>query len=342
MFLCIIGNGFDKAHNLPTDYRNDLMRILKQKDNEKFQFINNLYFKGDEKLWSHFEDNIGNIKKYDELDQKYTNIVQDFFNEYSNIYQYPAESENYGNDDMEVDNATDAAESHRPRDSDFELDYDFKDFIDEGMEEMIKEANDKIANNQVSKIPNLPLTTSDFYITFNYTNTLEEVYKISSKNILHIHGTLKDMIYGNDVSKLTDVDSGNFNIDFDNYEKDDLNIDSYVTPFTKAFMDAIQYSDSEKEELEKKLSDQLNDQNSLFEKDLQKDKLIKFMNILPKNVDKIIVIGHSLGKIDIPYFETIRKMLPQVHWWISYYKSPNNMSNYKNLSFSNNVTLFKI
>lgn len=78
MFLYIIGNGFDKAHNLPTDYRNDLMRILKQKDNEKFQFINNLYFKGDEKLWSHFEDNIGNIKKYDELDQKYTNIVQDF------------------------------------------------------------------------------------------------------------------------------------------------------------------------------------------------------------------------------------------------------------------------
>lgn len=244
MFLYIIGNGFDKAHNLPTDYRNDLRRILKQKDSEKFEFIDSLYFKGDEKLWSNFEDNIGNVKKYDQVDQKYADIVQAFFNEYSNIVQYSIESENYGNDDMEMDNATDAAESHKPGDSDFELDSDFKDFIDEGMEEMIKEANDEIANNKISKIPNLlklPLTTSDFYINFNYTNTLEDIYGIPSKNILHIHGTINDMIYGNNDSVLTDVTPNKFEIDFENHEIDEIGVDGYVTPFREAFMEAIQY-----------------------------------------------------------------------------------------------------
>jgi Bacteriophage abortive infection AbiH len=36
----------------------------------------------------------------------------------------------------------------------------------------------------------LELDTSALYITFNYTNTLEQIYNINPKNIYHIHGSL--------------------------------------------------------------------------------------------------------------------------------------------------------
>ena len=169
----------------------------------------------------------------------------------------------------------------------------------------------------------------------------EKIYQISLKNILHIHGTVNYMIYGNSDSAINDIGPEKFSIDFENYEKDEIDTDSYATSGIEDFMNTIQYSDSEQEELKKKLSEQLNDENRSFEKELQMNKLEKFMNILPKNIHKIIVLGHSLSKIDAPYLEFIRDMLPKIHWYVSYYGCSKNMSNYKNLSFSNDISLFE-
>ena len=44
MILFIIGNGFDRNLKLPTYYRNDLRRILKKNDIDRFNIIDNLYF----------------------------------------------------------------------------------------------------------------------------------------------------------------------------------------------------------------------------------------------------------------------------------------------------------
>lgn len=63
MILFIIGNGFDRNLKLPTDYRNDLRRILKKNDIDRFNIIDNLYFNNNEFLWSQFENKIGNIQE---------------------------------------------------------------------------------------------------------------------------------------------------------------------------------------------------------------------------------------------------------------------------------------
>ena len=344
MILFIIGNGFDKAHNLPTDYQKDLVSILKKNNMEKFNFINELYFNGDEKLWADFEENIGNVKRLDQLDQPITDKIQDFFTEYSdpNQWTYSSDSENYGSEDMEVENARYEAESNKPNDSDFELIYsDFKEFLDEGMEEMIAKANYQIANHKIAKIQDLHLTHSDYYLNFNYTNTLEKVYHIPANNILHIHGTLEDMIYGNKIQALSNITSNSFEIDFENYLKDDINEKAYSTSLISDYLNAIQYSDDEKEVLEKELADQVDDENFSFEKNIQIDRLKKFITILPVKIDEIVVLGHSLGEIDMPYFEYIGKKLPKVQWYISYYKRPENIDNYKKLSFSNRVKIFE-
>ena len=42
-----------------------------------------------------------------------------------------------------------------------------------------------------------------------------------------------------------------------------------------------------------------------------------------KDVDNVIIVGHSMGKPDMPYFEWIKSIVPnQTRWIISYYKNP--------------------
>ncbi len=44
MKFYIIGNGFDRAHKLPTDYRENLRTILKDSDEELFKLVDGLFF----------------------------------------------------------------------------------------------------------------------------------------------------------------------------------------------------------------------------------------------------------------------------------------------------------
>lgn len=62
MILFIVGNGLDRSLGLPIDYRNNLLSILEQMDTKKEEFISKVFFLDDEKLWSEFENNIGNVK----------------------------------------------------------------------------------------------------------------------------------------------------------------------------------------------------------------------------------------------------------------------------------------
>lgn len=197
MNLFIIGNGFDKALKLPTDYRDNLRPILKDMDKDKFECINKLYFSGYEDLWSEFENNIGNIKDYkiiyDNL-ENITNQIQTFNNEYSNPFvgAYGIESESYGASDIEVDNAINSVNLNKPNADDFDIDFqNLKEFVDKGMDKMIEVA-DKELNDEYEYPIIKNLNSNSMFLTFNYTDTLEKACHISSERILHIHGTLDD------------------------------------------------------------------------------------------------------------------------------------------------------
>ena len=47
-------------------------------------------------------------------------------------------------------------------------------------------------NTELEKINHLPLNIESTFLTFNYTDTLETVYKISEERIIYLHGKCKN------------------------------------------------------------------------------------------------------------------------------------------------------
>ncbi|WP_293742053.1 bacteriophage abortive infection AbiH family protein [uncultured Pedobacter sp.] len=132
----------------------------------------------------------------------------------------------------------------------------------------------------------------DAFITFNYTNTLELLCGIQTESILYIHGSVEghdELIFGHGEEIET--------------EDDELDEDgnSTRTMFTDA-RNASQYP-----------------LHALFKDTV---KILKthapFINGL-SGINKICVLGHSLGKADWPYFKKLSEVFPDASWKISYY-----------------------
>ena len=130
------------------------------------------------------------------------------------------------------------------------------------------------------------LYNTSTYITFNYTLTLEKCYNIDSKQILHIHGNVEDdnIVVG-------------------------CERDVYRTP-------------GEGTQYQRRYTKNINNEINLLNKPV--DDLIvkhdKFFNSLA-SVTRVVVIGHSLSKIDQPYLKEIVEKIkinnPQCHWHFS-------------------------
>ena len=143
----------------------------------------------------------------------------------------------------------------------------------------------------------LKLDTPCKVLNFNYTASLELYYGISQNDILYIHnkadGHGSDLIFGHGTNKESDPKT----------DEQDENGDSNRTIFTDA-EDAARTIFYE------------------FKKDTKSILRIhrEFFTGL-SNIDQIIVLGHSLGDVDWPYFRYLRKCLPSAEWQISYYGS---------------------
>lgn len=123
--------------------------------------------------------------------------------------------------------------------------------------------------------PVLPLGKGSKYITFNYTRTLEEVYGIEGENtVLHLHGMIGE---GNIVTGFRlgndDVPNG-YAVEEISQQNIKKVLEIMRKPTAKAFMD-----------------------NKCF-----------FDNI--GNLNTIIVIGHSLSYVDIPYLKYLLEYIP--------------------------------
>lgn len=127
------------------------------------------------------------------------------------------------------------------------------------------------------------------FLSFNYTNTLEDIYKIDKSRIHHIHGFVdgKDKqeaesyagyIYGHGLRN-ADIKLDNC----DEYEKQDL-----------------------KQTIES------------FAKDIRTNLLYELIS-QHSDITDIVVLGHSLGLVDKPYFETLKNKFVNCHWQIGYF-----------------------
>lgn len=133
------------------------------------------------------------------------------------------------------------------------------------------------------------------FINFNYTTTLESLYGIPKKDILYIHNNADDyhgeLIFGHGQSEEFDPAPPTF--------------DEYGEPTRTPFTDSENASRYPFYALMKNTEEVLSDHEDFFK------------NLPP--FDDIIVLGHSLGKPDWPYFKLLNHLSVECNWRLSFY-----------------------
>ncbi|MBS6006907.1 MAG: bacteriophage abortive infection AbiH family protein [Clostridium baratii] len=137
----------------------------------------------------------------------------------------------------------------------------------------------------------------DIYLTFNYTSVLENVYKIREDKIIHIHGSLRESYGEPKIGHGNDKKIQNIKI---RYEK------------------ACEIFDEKEASISKVIE---NYYRSTY-KDVKR-YMIKLLDLKQKNIDEIIVIGHSLADVDMPYLEMINILIGSKAIWNVYYYDEN-------------------
>ena len=169
---------------------------------------------------------------------------------------------------------------------------DFQEFLSQYFKEWIY--NIALPNDKDLSV----FTPNSFFINFNYTDTLEKLYKVPYDKVLHIHGQAtapkSQLIIGH--SSKTTIDDM-----CESYGTvKDGNLECTVEEFKYLLATEMMLFTLRKpteEVIEKKL------------------KSIDF-----KQVSEIAVLGHSLGIVDWPYFKYIKEHLSQsIHWCFSAY-----------------------
>lgn len=154
--LVIIGNGFDRAHNLPTSYY-DFKEYLRIYAREFYEAI--CKYIPEEELWFQFEMALGELDKY-QVKEENASYYLDYGDE---------NWKDSANHDFQFMVEQDLAfASYIP--------YYFKKWIEQIDTNVLPLVSKRIINN-TCKILN-----------FNYTDTLERAYKVPAENILYIHG----------------------------------------------------------------------------------------------------------------------------------------------------------
>lgn len=149
--------------------------------------------------------------------------------------------------------------------------------------------------DNINKI-NLNLDRNSLFLSFNYTLLLEYLYGIPPSDIFHIHGDINN--YGLDIVFGHGQEWGEVVI-----PELDENGDSNSPPWSDA------------ESASKSLF-------FLFKKPVQEiiEKNTSFFSSL-NEICKVVVLGHSLKGVDLPYFCKMNDFLPQDCLWnIVYYE----------------------
>lgn len=258
--LYLIGNGFDKHHDIPSGYW-DFHKWLENHDPDLLEQIDELYDYDDD-LWGNFEVELGNL---------------DIVNKAKDIYQ---------------EHPVDPMSDHYER------------TFHEGAivaGDTIGEIYNKIIEKFPEWIKQLPaadpakqiiLQDDSFYITFNYTDTLIDLYGIAEKDILFIHGRAKN-------DRFLVLGHGRSSQQVKNEAEKDFDENTEV-----AYIQTIQAIEGQLGKMRKKTEKIIAKRQPEF-------------NSLTL-IDSVYAYGLSMSEVDTPYFkEIIRQInLSKVTWHI--------------------------
>lgn len=263
--LYLIGNGFDKHHDISSGYW-DFHDWLKTQDSTLVDQIDELYDYNDD-LWGNFEVELGSI----DVVGKATEIYQ----------EHPAD---YGSDHFERtfhEGAIVAGDTIG----------EIYNKIREKFPEWVKQL--KVANS----IKEITLQDDAFYITFNYTDTLIDLYKIPLAKILYIHGRAK-------TSRFLVLGHGKSPSQVQAESEKDFNEDTET-----AYMQTVEEIERQVNMMRKETKKIIEDNKSVFE---------SF-----KDVTHVYAYGLSMSDVDKPYFEEIISHIntAKVQWTVDAYGS---------------------
>lgn len=244
--LFIIGNGFDLAHGMETSWRDFYNWLRSSKHFNLINFLEaNVGMNTD--LWRDFEKALG---EYD---------INDIYNQCT--------------EDIEIDY------DHMMR-SAFAIEDSPDIELLPNKEELLRCFSEWVKSICISDEPLLIDIPKDArYLTFNYTETLEKLYGIPTENLLHIHGSINNPIFGH----------GNYYNSYDD--------ESDTT-----------YEIAAKEKIIGAMNDLHKDVNGIIEE--HKNYFESLFDI-----NQIIVRGVSYGEIDFPYFVRINEVVTENCIW---------------------------
>lgn len=284
--LYIIGNGFDKHHGMPTAFTEFYKWMYDNGYFDAISQINEIYGVANYEWWQDFENSLGEMDMYDYAMEQVRENYPDF-----------------GSDEFR--------EADRYR-AEYQAELDMAQMVKAMKSRFTEWINTMQAPDSTQKLP-IPKKDA-FFITFNYTPTLESLYAVPHDQILHIHGSV--------------FEKGEYIIGHGKtYEMLQQDLESQEpTPPSDASPEEMQdfcerYSDSIYEDTKEAVLTSIADLRKPVDEIIGRNRGV-FEKL--KEVEKVYVYGLSFSDIDMKYIaEIIRNhnAASNIQWEISYFSN---------------------
>ncbi len=284
--LYIIGNGFDLHHGIPSSYR-DYRKWLEENDSDLLNRLSDYYEVNSEEWWGEFEEALGHpdMGPYIEITSF---INQPRFD-----------------DDRDIRPGEYLAGESQAREEIGDLVYSIR----ETFRQWVNDFPEPKAGLKIKLNPE-----DSFFINFNYTDTLQQLYNVNREAVWHIHGEVSDdeeLILGHNRT----------------YEElsADLQPDIPEPPddcgdFKRWFEEANDDEDYIHQTVRKEAAAQIYYLNKGTDNIIYNNQAI-FKRL--REVQEVYVYGLSFSPVDFPYLNEVAKQVPKgaVTWTVSYYSA---------------------
>jgi hypothetical protein len=265
--LYIIGNGFDLHHGVNSRY-SDFGHFLQGADSETYEQVQK-HFEVDEDFWSEFEDRLASFDVGTAIDDAEHYLLSYGDDEWSDSAHH-----DYQEELTTIVRAISVTLRQR-----------FAEWI----------RHLPIPKPSEVRARMLPLDNKALYLNFNYTTSLQELYGVPEKQILHIHGCATDsaqnLVLGHGWERKPS-DSLNFKID-------PMQVDTRVRQGNQILDEYFSMTFKPTAEILRR--------HTVFFESLG-------------GIDAVYVMGHSLSAVDIPYFQAIvRNIKRDARWTVSFH-----------------------
>lgn len=323
MKLIICGNGFDLHHGFRTSYKAYKDFLLSKYPQSFRDFEDFRYFSlSNSDRWSDLESS---------LTIDYEEFIYNSINDYYPDWNNDSDSRWY-NLDIDIEQQTK-----------FIYNFTGKYFL-----EWLSDIDYSLAQDKIRSV-----SPEDLFINFNYTSTLEVVYNVPKENVFHIHGSIESIDKGNiqawHIPSFNTIEEAEI---AEQFQSDEFNNDIvrehiqfgsiYNDPnlIREELITSFEHDDFYSVSIEPAI-------NGLIHfceagaKDIEKnyEYLKKFIE--NKQIDEIIVMGHSILGVDKAYYSDIIVPVFQNCSWSFYCHSKNNCLDAKEFVSQFEIANFK-